>query len=404
MGEIRPKLLAQIEKSYARLAGEYDIIVLEGAGSCAEVNLRDTDIVNFSMAQRAGAKVILVADIDRGGVFAQIVGHVELISDTERERVAGFIINKFRGDVSLLGGGLDFIEERTGKPVFGVVPFVRDLAIMEEDSVALSENAEEHGNGPLKIGVVSLPHVSNTTDFEVLAHDPRVSLSYVGSPDKIKGCHAVILPGTKNTLSDLDFLKETGLFSAILDFSLARGVVVGICGGFQLMGRTLRDPEGVEGRVAEARGLGILPVDTVFAEKKATNQVAAHPIGFKWAKGCTPVVGYEIHMGFSKPFEEARPAFVITRSQGKDVEMADGLIADGGRSWGTYIHGVFDNDDFRERWITGLAGEFGLDAGDGPGLSHGGWREAGYDRLADLVRSSVDLAAIYRELGLSPRG
>ena len=306
----KPCLTQKVMESFRRLSRDYDLIVLEGAGSAVELNLKKNDLVNFSMARKAGAAVLLVADIDRGGVFAATIGTFHLLTPTERRLLAGFIINKFRGDAALFKEGERIIERRTRRPVLGVVPYAPDLALPEEDSVALGR--KQSGNSwpetnALKVGVVRLPHLSNYTDFDPLEQEPGVALRYLDHRHGLEGADLLILPGTKNTISDLVYLKETGLFEQIQAHVRRGGHLLGICGGYQILGQEVRDPLGVEGPSRTEAGLGLLPVITTMAGAKTTTQVQARTPG-----GHSLVIeAYEIHMGETVPQGAGQPAFEI---------------------------------------------------------------------------------------------
>ena len=279
---LKPRLVEKVMESYRRLAQAYDLIVLEGAGSAVELNLKQNDLVNFAMAKKAGAAVLLVADIDRGGVFAATIGAFHLLTPSERRMLRGFIINKFRGDAALFEAGVTIIERRTKRPVLGVVPYANDLVLPEEDSVALSRKRSAGAwgeDGGLRIGVVRLPHISNYTDFDPVEQEPGVNLRYVDHRDELDGLDLLILPGTKNTISDLLYLKETGLFRRIQAYAEAGGRVAGICGGYQILGQEVRDPLGVEGDPRAEAGLQLLPVVTTLAGAKTTTQVEARCAG-----------------------------------------------------------------------------------------------------------------------------
>lgn len=344
----KPEAFRAVTESYQRLAAQVDLVVLEGAGSIAEINLMAHDITNLKAAALAGAPVLLVADIDRGGVFASVVGTVELLSPAERAQLKGIVINKFRGDVSLLQAGIEAIEDRTGLPVIGVVP-VGDFNLPEEDSVALARKPSGRKAG-VQIGVVKLPRISNYTDFDPLERELDVALQYIESPEQVDGLDLLIVPGTKSTLADLEFLEVTGLAAAIRAYHAAGGRVIGICGGFQMLGNSLRDPDGVESERAEATGLGLLDVDTVLKPGKQTHQVtacfqqAASAAGFGGLGG---VQGYEIHAGESECGIMSRPLLQLRSRSGKAVTINDGAVSADGRVWGTYLHGFFDDDSVR---------------------------------------------------------
>jgi len=386
-----PALRRVVREAYERLAAEYEVVLIEGAGSPAEVNLRDRDLVNMAVADMADAPVLLVGDIDKGGVFAALVGTLELLEAAERDRVAGFVINKFRGDLTLLAPGLDFVAARTGKRVFGVVPFCRDIRLPEED--ALPEHftpgtAQENGRG-LRIGVIALPHLSNFTDFDPLAAEPDVQLSYIRSPDEIAVLDCLILPGSKSTAEDLMFLHERGLADGIKRTAANGKVVVGICGGYQMLGTLIADPDRVESELDQVEGLGLLQVRTHFRREKITRQVRAR---CQW--NSAEVTGYEIHHGLSFPADGISPAFEIFEQSGQPVRIHDGARDRNGRIWGSNIHGLFENASFRHRVLEELWKMKGRPCPVGPRRAWDLERE--YNQLADLVRTHLDMPAIYR--------
>jgi len=386
-----PALRRVVREAYERLAAEYEVVLIEGAGSPAEVNLRDRDLVNMAVADMADAPVLLVGDIDKGGVFAAFVGTLELLEAAERDRVAGFVINKFRGDLTLLAPGLDFVAARTGKRVFGVVPFCRDIRLPEED--ALPEHftpgtAQENGRG-LRIGVIALPHLSNFTDFDPLAAEPDVQLSYIRSPDEMAALDCLILPGSKSTAEDLMFLHERGLADGIKRTAANGKVVVGICGGYQMLGTLIADPDRVESELDQVEGLGLLQVRTHFRREKITRQVRAR---CQW--NSAEVTGYEIHHGLSFPADGISPAFEIFEQSGQPVRIHDGARDRNGRIWGSNIHGLFENASFRHRVLEELWKMKGRPCPVGPRRAWDLERE--YNQLADLVRTHLDMPAIYR--------
>ncbi len=336
--------------------------------------------------------MILVADIDRGGVFASIVGTVELLSAAERVQLKGIIINKFRGDATLLKSGIEAIEDRTGLPVLGVVP-VGEFCLPEEDSVALDRKQPVPKSG-LRIGVVRLPRISNYTDFDPLERETDVALQYIERPDQFDGLDLLILPGTKSTLADLEFLEETGLASAIRSYHAAGGRVIGICGGFQMLGNSLRDPEGVESERLAATGLGLLDIDTELKPGKQTHQVtarfqqAAYAAGFG---GLADIQGYEIHAGESECGLMSRPLLQLLSRSGEAVNINDGAVSADGRVWGTYLHGFFDDDQVRYAVLAPLrAGR-----GTSPALSSFQQSlDAELDKLADHLEEHLDIEQI----------
>ena len=378
--ENKKRLWPAVTESYDRLASQYDVIVLEGAGSPVEVNLKQNDIVNMAMAEYADASVVLVADIDRGGVFASIVGTVELLEERERQRLTGFIINKFRGDVSLLRDGLDFIKQKTGFPVLGVVPMLRDLYLPGEDSVALDRKYFQQPTNaqPLSVGIIRLPHMANYTDFDPLELDPRFSIEYVLSAKSLGGHDVIIIPGSKNVPYDMQFLRESGLSDALLRYEQAGGRVVGVCGGYQMLGRWIRDPHGVESKdLQEVAGLGLLPITTIFEPTKITRQVNA-VVTLPGLKKPAALTGYEIHMGRS------------LLEEGGDCHIQEFLAADpDGRVWGSYVHGLFDSDHMRDALIAWNRGS--EDGGALSSFSYQAFKEHNYNLLADTVEKQVDV-------------
>jgi adenosylcobyric acid synthase len=389
----KPRLVRKVMESYRRLSKNYELIILEGAGSAVELNLKKNDLVNFNMARKAGAAVLLVADIDRGGVFAATIGSFHLLTPGERRLLQGFIINKFRGDPELFKEGEGIIEKRTGRPVLGLVPYAPDLILPEEDSVALGRKpspGDWSASGSLRIGVVRLPHISNYTDFDPLEQEPGVSLRYLDHRQGLNGVDLLILPGTKNTISDLLYLKESGLFPQIQAFAQNGGYLVGICGGYQLLGLEVRDPLGVEGPPRTEEGLGLLPVVTTMAGDKTTTQVQARAPG---ASG--PVIeAYEIHMGETQSQGGGEAAFEIISRNGVPVSVEDGWVSPDRRVWGTYLHGLFDNDDFRRGFLGEINQNRSRAGTDSPAWSFREFQEAQLDRLADLMRRHLDIAKI----------
>ncbi len=395
----KPEAFKKIRESYTRLTDRFDFIVAEGAGSLSEINLKEHDIANLKVAEMAGAPVLLVADIDRGGVFAQIIGTWELLEPAERALLKGIIINKFRGDPSLLATGLEFVEKRTGVPVLGVVPYLRDLGLPEEDSVALARKPSMHadqGSPRISIGVVKLPRISNYTDFDLLEREQDVDLVYLESPRQLVGLDLLIIPGSKSTIPDLEFLIDRGLFAAIREFP---GPIMGICGGFQMLGRRVSDPHGVESSVKEAEGLELLDAVTVLLSRKVTHQVEATllPGAFHAVPRCrTELTGYEIHLGETILGRGAHPFARITRRSGEDVEVIDGAVSPDGRIFGTYIHGILDNHSFRTALVNRFRKEKGLEIrkeGEAP--------PDPFDRLAAHLEAHLDLAKLWEICGLA---
>ena len=393
------ELWSVVTAALDRLRERYDLVIMEGAGSAAEINLRESDIVNMAVARYASAPVLLVGDIDRGGVFASLVGTMVLLEEDERRLIKGFVINKFRGDAALLRDGLAMLEERTGVPVLGVVPFIRDLQIAEEDSVALGEPLRRlhkpSQGGEVDIAVVRLPRISNFDDFDALALEEGVQVRFVDSLDRLGCPQAVILPGTKSTIADLLWLQRVGLARAICELAEKGIPVAGICGGYQMLGRTISDPDRVESAEGQVEGLGLLPVDTVFEAVKATYQVRARietDRGFFAEIEGQEIAGYEIHMGHSRG---GKPAFRLSARGGQPVDAPDGAVDERGRVFGTYLHGLFDNPNLRRAWLRSL----GWDAAFSD-LNMTEVREREYDRLAQQVRESLDMARLYQIVNL----
>jgi adenosylcobyric acid synthase len=367
-----------------RLRSTYDLVVIEGAGSPVELNLRSGDIVNMAVASYAQAPVLLVGDIDRGGIFAQLLGTLWLLPEDERKLVRGLIVNKFRGDAALFVDGVRMIEDRGGVPVLGVIPWIHNLGVSEEDAVAL-DGVQLRVPSDLDIAVVRLPHIANFDDFDPLNRELGVNVRYVSSPDGLGSPGAVILPGTKSTVSDLAWLRATGLAQAIGRCAGQGTPVAGICGGYQMLGRVIRDPDHVESEVDISDGLGLLPIDTVFASEKATHRAAGAVIGGPgWLGSCSgqAVQGYEIHMGRS---EGLAPWLRITQRSGAAVNVADGRASADGKRWGCYLHGVFDNAFLRRAWLASLGWHTQQGATTQADLL------ANLDRLADVVQAALDM-------------
>jgi adenosylcobyric acid synthase len=352
--EKRPELGRLVEECLGRLRDEYDVVVIEGAGSPAEINLRDQDIVNMFVARLASAPVLLAGDIDRGGVFAALVGTIELLESDDRARIAGFVINKFRGDLELLKPGLDFLERRTGTPVLGVVPYVPKLRLPDEDSVSLESRSRRSPGGPqqIDVAVICLPRISNYDDVLALEHEPDVVVRFVDAREEVARADLVIVPGTKSTLADLAWLREHRLSEALLDRAKRGAPILGICGGCQLLGERIDDPHHVESRdAAGADGLGLLPVRTRFAERKRTAQVVARALGRGFlAEGVAyevAVQGYEIHMGYVEATRRDVEPFEVVERNGERVSTLDGAVDASGNVVGTMIHGLLEDDVVR---------------------------------------------------------
>lgn len=383
----KPEAMKYVLESYRRLASRFDVIVIEGAGSPAEINLREGDIANMGIAEAIDSPVVLVGDIDRGGVFASLVGTLELLTPSERERVKGFIINKFRGDKALLAPGLDFLEARTGRQVLGVVPMLGGLCLPDEDSVGL-EATGNGAEGRLKICVIRLPRIANFTDFDPFRDDGRVRLIFAQSPAELEGADLVILPGSKNTIEDLRFLKEKGFDAAIRSHAAKGGATVGICGGFQMLGRKVMDPFGVESPAGDEDGLCLLDCTTVLGREKMTFHVSGRAA---FGSREFDITGYEIHMGETSSLEA--PFAALTVRNGSGVKIADGAVSGDGRVFGTYVHGIFDNDGFREALLKTLGAS-------GQETSFRKAREASLCSLARHFEENVRVDEVLRIAGL----
>lgn len=397
--EHKPSLMELVLESYRRLALQSDIIVVEGAGSPAEINLRDRDIVNMGLAERIDAPVILIGDIDKGGVFASLYGTIMLLPETERKRIRGLIINKFRGDYKILKPGLTMIEDLTGIPVLGVIPYF-NLAIDDEDSV--TERFHRFAVADLNrinIGIVNYPYMSNFTDFAPLEIQPGVQTRYFNHYDPGYHPDLVILPGSKNTITDLRFIRESGLDIWLKKYYDSGGLIMGICGGFQMLGQTITDPDGVESKSAKMEGLGFLDIHTRFLTEKITTRVSAtvcdlSDTGLAELSGAS-ITGYEIHMGVSNPGSDLKPFTQIDSRLGVETKEIDGYTSVDGRVFGTYIHGIFDTPDFLEKLLNMLRERKELD-GDSQGvIDYKQFKEAEYDKLADIVRCNVDVCKVY---------
>lgn len=388
-----PDLLKVVKRSLENLRSIYDIVVIEGAGSPAEVNLKEREIVNMRVAKMAGAPVLLVGDIDRGGVLAAIVGTLEILDEDERDYIKGFIINKFRGDQSLFQTAVHFLEDRTGRPVIGIVPYFRDITIAQEDSVYLDDRRNSSAAADLDIAVIRLPHISNYDDFDPLETE-GCRLRYISRPDEMGTPDLVILPGTKSTMADLGFLRQSGLADEILRLAESGRPVIGICGGYQILGKSLNDPDKVESSEETAPGLGLLEAVTTFIPRKSTSQVRARVEGNRGLlEGATgqEVVGYEIHMGQTTADDYSRVFHVFETPDGR-ADYFDGTINDRGMVMGTYLHGLFHNADFTNNLLNFLRRRRGLPEKQSTAAE----KDRQYDRLADLVRSSLNMESIYK--------
>lgn len=398
----KKKLIPEIQKAFDNLSDRYDILVIEGAGSPAEINLKQEDIVNMGMAVMADAPVLLVGDIDRGGVFAQLYGTVMLLEPEEKERIAGLIVNKFRGDPSILEPGLSMIEEKLGIPVVGVVPY-GTVDIDDEDSLGnhMADKTKKEG-ALVDIAVIHLPRISNFTDFSVFSIMPQVNLRYVSKVSELKNPDLVILPGSKNTVEDLLWLRQNGLEAAILKLAASEIPVFGICGGFQMLGEFLHDPKGLESSAAKTplRGMGLLPVRTVFGKEKTRTRVEGSCTGIQGifeALSGLEIEGYEIHMG--ETTRSVPPLTYIMESQsGSHLAKMDGCQRN--NVYGTYIHGFFDQEKIAETIAQALMKAKGLSTSLEEGRNYQEYRETQYELLGDMLRNSLDMKKIYSLMGI----
>ena len=381
--EGREELRKEVHAAFDRLAARYNPVVMEGAGSISEINLRDSDLVNLPMAMHAGADVILVADIDRGGVFASVYGSVMLLRPEERKHIKGILINKFRGDIRLFESGVKMLEDLCGVPVVGVVPYYKDIYIEEEDSVMLQTKNIRAGQGKVNVAVVLLRHLSNFTDFNVLERDPRVHLFYTNNTDELMKADIILLPGSKSTLSDLYELRRNGVAQAIVRAHREGATVMGICGGYQLMGREVCDPDHVEGEIERLPGLGLLPVSTRMQGEKVTRQVR-----FRFLEDSAVCEGYEIHMGTTTPLADVPVSPLNHLADGRE----DGYFVDR-TCMGTYVHGILDNPSVIDYLLEPFADKLKETAFD-----YKAFKEEQYDKLAAHVRKYVDLPLIYQIL------
>nr|WP_321499574.1 cobyric acid synthase [uncultured Dethiosulfovibrio sp.] len=383
----KKELWGYVTQALDDLRSRFDLLVVEGAGSPAEINLKANDIVNMRVATYLQSPVLLVGDIDRGGVFASLYGTMALLEEEEKSLVKGFLINKFRGDPALIGSGLEMLRDLTGRPTLGLIPYLDRLGIAQEDSVFLEENSRI-SQGSLDLAVIGYPRTSNYDDMDALAIEADVGVRFVRSPAELGHPDCVILPGSKSTVADLMWMRDNGLERAIQNLASRGTSVVGVCGGFQMMGRWIRDPENVESQESQVPGMGLLDGITDFCGEKRTvrsrGQVISPAEALLPFKGMT-VEGYEIHMGRTT---SAMPIFNLS-------EGPDGASDPSGRIWGTYLHGVFDLPEFRRAWLASLGW-----SPSGEALSLRELRERAFDRLADHMEEYMDMKALEAILGL----
>ena len=383
-----------LKEGFEELEKKFDIIVMEGAGSPAEINLRDRDIVNMGMAELVDAPVILVGDIDKGGVFASLAGTMLLLNEDEKNRVKGTIINKFRGDVELLKPGIKMLEDIINRPSLGVVPYFT-LQLEDEDG-AVEFNKKV--TNLIDIAVIKLPHISNFTDIDALKLEEDVSIRFITSAEEFGNPDLLIIPGSKNTIEDLMALRKSGLEQCVKEYSKT-GMVLGICGGYQMLGMCIKDPFEVETSQKEIEGMKLLDVETVFEKEKVTTRVQAVLQGKAMvSEEAANVYGYEIHMGVCSYGKKAKPLFNIVNKNGEEVSYADGAVNESGNVMGTYIHGVFDGIQFREYLVNKLREKKGIPFK--ASKAYESLREKELDRLADIVRECLDMNAIYEFMGV----
>jgi adenosylcobyric acid synthase len=403
-------LLPIVEESYRVLASSYDIVVLEGAGSPAEINLKDNDIVNMRMAKLADAQCLLVGDIDRGGVFASLLGTCDLLDENERERIRGFVINKFRGDLALLEPGIRMMEQRLGKPCMGVVPYLGHLSLDEEDSVGFGQREEAMWTDQvapsrrLQVGVIAFPSISNFTDFDPLQAEPCVALRHLHDPSGVALADVVILPGSKQTADDLRWMQDRGFDRALHLHAKKGGLIVGICGGFQMLGKEILDPDGMESAGTE-QALGLLPVRTKMARDKVTVPARGVLCGdslFGQSINSFEVHGYEIHLGTTEYMDRAAPFTSILRQVNETQTLFDGCVSEDQRIFGTYLHGLFDHDSFRHEFLYASHAALRMSAPEKL-MEWSERRREQLDLLADAFGSALDLNAIFGIAGLPLR-
>jgi adenosylcobyric acid synthase len=401
------ELMPLVRESYAKLAAENDVIVLEGAGSPAEINLKQHDIVNMRMAKMADASCLLVGDIDRGGVFASLLGTLELLEPEERARIRGFVINKFRGDFSLLAPGIRAMEDRMEKPCLGVVPYIEALSLDEEDGLGLHSPrlrdtrwSADKPDRPLRIAIIAFPSLSNFTDFDALCFEPSVEVRFCRKPAQLREADIILLPGSKQTVNDLLWMQTNQLGSAVIEHAKT-GLVVGICGGMQMLGEQINDPKGVES-AGSICGLSLLPINTTMQPLKftfaGTGELVTRSLFGQSIRAVT-VRGYEIHVGETSYLGEAQTFVRFARQTSEKTEYVDdGCISSDSRIFGTYLHGLFDEDGFRHAFIVAARAFCHL----APALELNGWgsrRKESLDRLASVVDRSLDIRQIFEWVG-----
>ena len=385
-------LWSQVTAALDRLRAQYDLVIIEGAGSAAELNLREGDIVNMAVARYAKSPVLLAGDIDRGGIFAQLIGTVWLLEPDERALVKGLLVNKFRGDLSLFTDGVRILEQKSQTPVLGVVPYLHNLHIPEEDAVALESPSDKFAlpSGAIDIVVIHLPRIANFDDFDALDAEPGARVRYVDHPGQVGNPDAIIIPGTKSTMDDLAWMRLVGFDDFMQRYSQNGGAVVGICGGYQMLGKMIHDPGHVESKLDRVPGLGLLPTETVFAAEKATHQAGArvrHGPGWLANLEGQTLTGYEIHMGRT---QGQNPWLEITERNSQSVNVLDGEISKNGKVWGCYFHGLFANENLRRAWLADLGWN-----GAPPTVSRDPFADS-LTRLADTLEETLDMKHLER--------
>ena len=396
---LKSQLWPVVTEALDKLRSRYQIVVIEGAGSPAEVNLARDEIVNMRLARYCQSPVLLIGDIDRGGVFASLLGTLWLLAPEELKLVKGLVINKFRGDIALLKTGIRFLEKKAGIPVTGVIPYFQDISVAQEDSVALEQSRPQQATFQIDIAVIRLPHISNFDDFDPMANETGIRVRFINSVHNLGSPDLIILPGSKTTVADLHWLRESGLANRITSLFQQGTFVIGICGGYQMLGQYINDPDQVESAVLKQQGLGILPITTIFLPTKETHQVKGEVLSHRGLLSNTMGIsleGYEIHMGRTENHEEGN-AFRLKERSGESCNVLDGYLDSTGRVLGTYLHGLFGNNNLRRSMLSQIAQSKGQhlvfdDDSD--------QREDEYDRLADLIRNSLDIDLIYTIAGL----
>ena len=382
MGNNRQELFVEVKQAFDRLSKRYTPVVMEGAGSISELNLKHRDITNMRMALHAGASTYLIGDIDRGGVFGSLYGTIALLTPEEKQCIKGIIINKFRGDSRLFDEGRRMIEQLCGVPVVGVLPYFKNISIEEEDSVSLEKKRRLATNSKVNVAVIRLNRMSNFTDFDRLEKDPRVNLYYTDQPSEIAKAHIVVLPGSKNTIEDLVHIKNNGVAQAVYEAYKQEKTIIGLCGGYQMMGEVVEDPDGVESSIHATSGLGLLPIRTRLLAEKTTRQRT-----FTYRNYPESCKGYEIHMGVSTPTKAASPLTFFADGS------TDGYFLNR-KCWGTYMHGVLDNTAV----INDIVADYTADTAED--FDYQQHKEEQYDKLAALIREHVDMDQVYRSLHL----